>query len=249
MSLPTAEVFVHPDAAALSQAAADEIARMIREAVERNGQCAVALAGGSTPRATYSELATGEKSGTRRLPWEKLHVFFSDERMVPPDHPDSNYRMAREALLSRVAIPSANVHPMDTELEPTVAADRYQETIRKTLSAEHGTPRFDLILLGMGADGHTASLFPDTKALGDETALVASNWVPRLQTHRITFTFPLLNHARQVMFLVAGADKASVVCEVLRPKPGGPQHPAARVQPTQGRLFWLLDEAAAAQVG
>lgn len=246
LSLPPAEVFIHPDAAALSRAAADEMARVILETVERNRQCVVALAGGSTPRATYSELAALDN--TRRLPWERLRVFFSDERTVPPDHPDSNHRMAREALLARVPIPVANIYPVNTQLEPKPAASHYEDAIRKTLNGGHGPPRFDLILLGMGADGHTASLFPGTEALEEESSLVASNWVPRLQTHRITFTFPLLNHARQVMFLGTGADKAQVVREVLRPEAGGPSHPAARVRPKQGRLLWLLDEGAASRL-
>lgn len=231
------------DAAALSRAAADHITELALEAVRQRGRFVLALAGGSTPRATYAELAS------RPVPWDRVHVFFSDERMVPAEHPESNCRMAREALLARVPIPAAHVHPVPTQLEPAVAARVYEEEIRAALPEDGGLPRFDLILLGLGTDGHTASLFPGTTALGEAKALVVSNWVPRLDTWRVTFTYPLLDQARAVMFLAAGADKARVVREVVRPAAGGPDHPAGRVRPEAGALTWFLDAAAAGALG
>src|SRR5262249_44303608 len=153
--------------------------------------------------------AAAEKSGTARLPWDQIHIFFGDERHVPCEHPDSNFRMAREAMLAAVPIPPANVHRVHTELEPTRAATEYELEIRSLFGSSPGTiPRFDLILLGLGPDGHTASLFPGTPALTERTALVCANRVEKLNAGRITFSFPLINAAAEVLFLVAGADKA-----------------------------------------
>jgi 6-phosphogluconolactonase len=207
----------------------------------------VALAGGSTPKAIYSLLAVDQKTGANPLPWEKIHVFFSDERHVPPDHADSNYRMASEALLSKVSIPAANIHRVRAELDARRAAAEYENEL---ISAFHpGTdehPRFDLIMLGMGPDGHTASLFPGSAALAERRSLVSANWVERLNSDRITFTFPLLNAAAEVLFVVGGTDKADMLRHVLRGDPSGQRYPAQGVRPISGRLLWLVDEAAAA---
>jgi 6-phosphogluconolactonase len=168
--------------------------------------------------------------------------------MVPLDHPESNHRMAQETLLRQVPVPADHVHPLPTHLEPAAAARAYEDTLRRTCGTSSGIPPLDLVLLGMGADGHTASLFPGTTALEERTAWVAPNWVPRLQVHRVTLTFPVLQQARAVLFLVTGADKARVVREALQPKAGDPRHPAGQVCPGTGRLIWLLDEAAAAEL-
>jgi 6-phosphogluconolactonase len=243
-----AEAWILPDGAALSRAAADEIARLLSHAVHQRGHATVALAGGSTPKATYAELAAGQRQGTRPVPWEQVHVFLGDERMVPLDHPDSNHRMAQESLLRHVPVAADHVHPVPTHLEPAAAARAYEDTLRRTCGTDSGVPRLDLVLLGMGTDGHTASLFPGTTALEERTAWVASNWVPRLQAHRVTLTFPVLAQAGTVLFLVTGADKARVVREALQPRAGDPRHPAGQVRPVAGRLLWLLDEAAAAEL-
>jgi 6-phosphogluconolactonase len=243
-----AEAWIFPDASSLSRTAADEVARILSAAVRQRGQAAMALAGGSTPRATYAELAAGHRQGTRPAPWEQVHFFFGDERMVPLEHPDSNHRMARESLLDHLPLPPGHVHAVPTEREPAAAARAYEEVLRQTCGSDAGTPRLDLVLLGMGADGHTASLFPGTTALEERSAWVAPNWVPRLQAHRVTLTFPVLQQAREVLFLVTGADKANVVREALRPRDGDPRHPAGQVRPAAGRLVWLLDEAAAAEL-
>ncbi|MFM1770849.1 MAG: hypothetical protein RJA22_3378 [Verrucomicrobiota bacterium] len=247
-SLP-AEAWILPNPASLSRTAADAIADLLTKASTRHGQATVALAGGSTPKATYAELAAGHQAGSRSLPWGRLQIFFGDERMVPPDHPDSNHRMAQETLLRKVPVPPGQVHAVPTHLEPAAAARAYEATLRGVFGDGAAFPQFDLILLGMGGDGHTASLFPGTTALAERSAWATSNWVPRLDTHRITLTFPVLEHARNVFFLVTGADKARVVREVLQPNPGDTVHPAAQVRPAaDGRLVWILDEAAAGEL-
>jgi 6-phosphogluconolactonase len=178
--------------------------------------------------------------------WSKVQLFFSDERFVPPDSDQSNYHTAREDLIARVPIPDNHVHPYVTvNISPEDAAARYEEEIRRTLPAVNSSPPvFDLVLLGMGPDGHTASLFPDTVALTIEDRLVAANFVPKMDTWRLTFTYPLINAARIVMFMVQGDDKKERVREVLVP---GSSLPAAGVQPSDGRLVWLLDAAASAE--
>ena len=192
----------------------------------------VALSGGSTPKVLYQVLA---EEFREQVPWASTHFFWSDERHVPPDHPDSNYRMAHEALLSRVPVPERNVHRIRSE-NPSAqeAADEYEKII---------VPRLDLILLGLGIDGHTASIFPGSEVLHETKRLVAAPWVEKLNAYRITMTLPLLNKGASVLFLVSGAEKAEIVKEVLE----GPQkYPAQFVQPTNGELIWMLDREAAA---
>jgi 6-phosphogluconolactonase len=247
VSLPHAEVRVLPDAAALSRAAADEFLRAARAAIEQRGRFLVALSGGSTPKAMFGLLAADEAAGRNALPWDEVQVFFGDERHVPPDHPESNYRMANEALLSRVPIPPANVHRFRAELDAARAAVEYENELRSVFGFGAGeVPRFDLIMLGMGPDGHTASLFPGSAALMEQNALVCANWVEKFDSHRITFTFPLLNAAAEVLFVAGGADKADVLRHVFRGDPSGRSYPAQAVRPAAGRLLWLVDEAAAA---
>ena len=198
-----ADVRILVDTAELSRAAAHEFSKLAREAVATRDRFTVALAGGSTPRAAYTVLADEDKHAF--LPWEKIHIFFGDERDVPPEHRDSNYRMVREALLSRVPVPAENVHRIRGELSAQAAADQYEGELRRNFRLRPDQlPRFDLVMLGLGDDGHTASLFPASPALSEASHLVVANWVEKLQQYRVTLTFPVLNNARKVIFLVAG---------------------------------------------
>jgi 6-phosphogluconolactonase len=238
------ELKIVNDLAALSRAAADEFLGCAREAIAARGRFAVALAGGSTPQGAHLALAEGQKDPARRLPWDKIHVFFGDERHVPSTDKDSNYRAANESLLSKVPIPPQNVHRIATELDANVAAAQYEAELRSFFQPQpNQLPGFDLIMLGMGPDGHTASLFPESAALNENSRWVVGNWIEKLTTWRITFTFPLINHAAEILFLVAGGDKAPVLKEVLQGKPG--VYPCQRVQPVHGRLLWIVDKAAA----
>jgi 6-phosphogluconolactonase len=228
----------------LFQSAATEFATLASQSVREHGRFTVALSGGSTPRGLYSLLAQD-----RALPWEKICFFWGDERHVPPDHPDSNYRMTYEALLSKVPVRPENIFRIPAEQEDAQAvAATYEQIIRDFFRLEPGQfPRFDLILLGMGPDGHIASLFPGTAALKEASRFVVANWVDKFQAYRITLTLPVLNSAACVMFLVSGSDKADAVREVL--KDGGEGPPAKWVRPADGRLVWLVDRAAMALSG
>ena len=233
------------DLSALSRAGADEFSRCAHEAIVARGRFSVALSGGSTPKSVYSLLAGDQNDPVRRLPWDKVHVFFSDERHVPPNDQQSNFRMANEALLSKVPIPRQNVHRVLTELDAEAAAADYDKQLHNFFQSAPGEwPRFDLIMLGLGPEGHTASLFPGSKALNENSRWVVANWVEKLNAYRITFTFPVINHAAEVLFLAAGEEKAEVLKEVLRPKPGD-NYPAQRIQPVSGCLLWIVDKSAA----
>lgn len=233
------QVKIVPDNASLARTAAQEFHRLAEAAVQERGRFSVALSGGNTPRAVFSLLASEHK----QLPWDRIHIFFGDERHVPPDHPDSNFRMANESLLSRVPIPEKNVHRIRAELEADAAATEYEQELREFFHLiNHDWPCFDLIFLGIGDDGHTASLFPGSKALTESSRRVVANWVEKFQTFRITVTFPVLNHASEVVFMVSGAGKAQILSEVLRP--GARKYPAQSVQPEKGQLLWLVDQGA-----
>ena len=233
------EIKIVPDNATLARVAAQEFHRLAEAGIKERGRFSVALSGGNTPRAVYSLLAAEHKD----VPWDRIHVFFGDERHVPPDHPDSNFRMASESLLSKVPIPEGNVHRIHTELEPEAAAKDYDEQLAEFFHLnDHDWPRFDLIFLGLGDDGHTASLFPGSSALSELASRVAANWVEKLQTFRITLTFPVLNQAANVIFLVSGESKAQILSAVLTP--GGTKYPAQGVHPENGRLLWLADQDA-----
>ena len=229
----------------LFRAAAEEFIRAARTAIGAQGRFAVALSGGSTPKNLYSLLAAGYTD----FAWNRVFFFFGDERHVPPTHAESNYRMVNEALFSKVAVPPGNVFRVPAENpDADAVAAAYEGQLRKFFEIKTGEfPRFDLILLGMGPDGHTASLFPESAALAEQTRLVVANWVAKFNTHRITFTFPVLNHAAEVIFLVSGAEKASIVHQVLEGR-NTPSLPAQQVQPTNGKLLWMLDEPAASQL-
>lgn len=244
IKLPNAEVRVLPDATTLARAAADAFLQAARESIAATGRFTVALSGGSTPKAIFKLLAEDHATGANLLPWDKVQIFFGDERHVPPDHPDSNFRMASETLLSKVPIPAENIHRIEGELNAADAAARYESRLRSVFAITgNAPPRFDLIMLGMGSDGHTASLFAGSAALGEMSSLVCANWVEKFQSHRITFTFPTINAAAEVLFVAGGADKATMLRNVLHDGP--PTYPAQGIRPVNGRLVWLVDEAAA----
>jgi 6-phosphogluconolactonase len=245
--LSSAEIRILTTPQELFGAAAEEVVRLADSAVAERGRFTIALSGGSTPRSLFNLLATNART---TLPWDRMFFFWSDERHVPPTDPDSNYRMANEAMLSKVPVPPGNVFRVPAEnADAAAAANEYESTLRKFFKLEPGQfPQFDLILLGMGPDGHTASLFPGTAGLQEKSRLVIANWVEKLKTHRLTFTLPLLNAARAVAFLVSGTDKAPVLRSVLEEKVPGEQYPAKLVQPANGRLIWFLDRAAASRL-
>jgi 6-phosphogluconolactonase len=246
----TRTIEVLATAADLFHAAAEEFARLGRLAIGAQGRFSVALSGGSTPKSLYSLLA----SNYADFPWNRTFLFFGDERHVPPTDPESNYRMVNEAMLSKISIPPSNVFRVKAENSDAAAAGaEYEAQLRNFFELKPGEfPRFDLILLGMGPDGHTASLFPGSEGLKEQSRLVIANWVEKFKTYRISFTFPVLNRAAEVIFLVSGPDKAELLREVLEGKgPEGktaPPYPAQQVQPENGTLLWMLDEAAAAKL-
>ena len=225
-------------------AAAEEVVRDANEAIKERGRFTIALSGGSTPKSLFNLLATNART---TLPWDHMYFFWGDERHVPPTDPDSNYKMADEAMLSKVPVPAGNIFRFNAENPDAAAvADEYEKTLRKFFKAEAPeVPRFDLILLGMGPDGHTASLFPGTAALQEKSRLAVANWVEKLKTHRLSLTLPVLNAARYVAFLVSGTDKAAMVRTVLEEDVPGDQYPSKLVKPTDGKLIWIVDRAAA----
>jgi 6-phosphogluconolactonase len=238
-------VEVAENAEVLSHLVAEQFVRLTTDAIGSRGRCAVALSGGSTPKSVYQLLAA--PAFRSRVRWSDIHFFWGDERHVPPDHPDSNYRMAVEAMLSKVPVPPANVHRVRGELsDAEQAAREYEHTVRACVGGEP-IPRFDLIDLGIGTDGHTASLFPGSAGLEERERVCVANWVAKLGTYRITLTLPTLNAARAVIFIVKGAEKASIVQRVLS-DPVGESLPAQSVRPADGTLVWMLDRAAAGEL-
>ena len=240
----TREIKILPDETELHKAAAQEFASLSKDAIEKHGKFTVALCGGSTPRGAYALIADQQPSSPA---WKNIEMFFGDERNVPPDDKDSNFRMANEAMLSKLPLPAGNIHRMEGELDANVAAARYEDVLRSAFKLQGDTfPRFDLIFLGIGEEGHTASLFPGTTALKENSRLVVGNWVEKLKTNRITFTFPVLNNAAVVMILVSGAKKAPILKQIFTS--ADQEIPVQRVLPSHGRLLWLLDQAAAQQL-
>jgi 6-phosphogluconolactonase len=222
------------------RAAADQFATLANSAIQASGRFTVALSGGSTPKGMYSLLAGDDY---QNILWDKVYFFLSDERNVPPNDPESNYRLANEALLSKIG--AKYVYRVPTEINDAAsAAQSYEKTLIEVFQLGPGQfPRFDLVLLGMGPDGHTASLFPGSTALQETRRLVVANWVEKLKTDRITFTFPVLNQAACVTFLVSGAEKATALHQIFEE---GKDLPAGRVHPVKGQLLWLIDRSAAA---
>ena len=244
--MPSAPIIeVSSTAADLFHAAAEEFTKAGRQAIGAQGRFTVALSGGSTPKSLYSLLAASYPD----FPWARTYLFFGDERHVPPTNAESNYRMVSESLLSKIAIPAQNVFRVKAENpDADAAAADYESQLKKFFGLKPSQfPRFDIILLGMGPDGHTASLFPDSEGLKENSKLVIANWVEKFKTHRISFTFPVLNNSAEVIFLASGADKSEMVREVLEGK-HTPPLPSQQVQPADGRLLWMLDESAAAKL-
>jgi len=221
-----------------------DLARAAAEHFVARSPRTVALSGGSTPKLLFELLADPNEPFRDQIAWPNIHFFWSDERHVPPDHPDSNYRMANEAMLSHVPVTQNNIHRVRSE-NPSAAkaASEYEQILIKT--TQPSLPQLDLILLGLGPDGHTASIFPGSEVLHETKRLVAAPWVEKFQTYRITMTLPLLNNGASVVFLVSGAEKAQIVKEVLE-DPG--KYPAQAVKPTHGELLWMLDKDAASEI-
>ena len=240
------EVFVASDANALMTATASRIVSLCEQAVAAHGRFTWALSGGSTPRQLYALLAS--QSIATQIDWSRVEFFWGDERCVPPDHPDSNYRMAREALLDSIAPAPSRVHRMLGEEEPSRAALAYEVELHRAFGIPDGAavPSFDLVLLGMGGDGHTASLFPGTPALRETSRWVVANRLSASSPTRLTLTFPVLNAGANVMFLVSGASKATRVKEVLEGSDGA--LPAQAIRPSHGQLTFMLDADAASQL-
>lgn len=241
----TPDIRVFADGDEVAREAARRFIELANASIDARDRFSVALAGGSTPKRIY-ELLAGEEM-REQINWSNVHVFFGDERCVPPDDAESNYRMANEALLSRVNLPEQNVHRMRGEGDAVANARLYEDELRAYFEDEN-LPSFDLIMLGMGDDGHTASLFPGTTALDVQQAWVTANWVEKFNTFRVTLTVPAINHARCVMFIVTGANKAERLFEVLYGAREPQRLPSQLIQPQQGSLEWFLDEAAAAKL-
>ena len=235
------KVIVCRDIAELSRQSAERFSWLALQSMEEAERITVALSGGSTPKHLYSLLASPDYKN--RIPWENVQLFWGDERCVPPDHPDSNFRMVQEALLSKIKIPAANIHRMAGEREPQAAAADYEQELQKFFNLQRGgLPRFDLILLGIGEDGHTASLFPGSDAINETQRWVVTPFVATLNSHRLSLSLPVLNNAANVWFLVTGAGKADVVKQAFS---GSSDLPAARIQPVDGKLAWFITQDAA----
>jgi 6-phosphogluconolactonase len=239
--------YVFSSADELTTAAADRLLTQVESATAARGIARIAISGGNTPRPMFELLAT--EPYLTRMPWSNLELFWVDERCVPPDHPDSNYRMTREAMLDKVPLTTSQVFRMGGELDPQQAAANYEAVLQRQFELLAGQfPVFDAILLGMGDDGHTASLFPHTAALHERIRLVVANHVPQKDTWRITLSLPVLLAGRDVSFLIEGSDKAEVLGEVLVGTFDPETRPSQLIRPLNGELFFLLDEGAAAEL-
>ncbi len=234
-------IFDTPDA--LAQAAAEDCANLAAEAIRQQGLFHMALSGGSTPKRLFHALARDDMR--HRLNWQHVHVYFGDERAVPPDHPDSNYRMAWDNLLSRVNCPKENIHRIEAENDPRQAAAAYHRLLQAQLPRDaNGQIYFNLIFLGIGSDGHTASLFPDTSALLEQNADCCAVYVDKLQSWRITLSYPIINRSQHVWLLAEGEGKAAILRQVSQADPADSPYPINGVRPT-GTYRWYLDQAAA----
>jgi 6-phosphogluconolactonase len=238
---------VEPDPAALQRRAAQYFSESIQLAVTRRGRARIAISGGSTPKPVFEALADPEQEWRGKIPWDRLDIYWVDERCVPPDDSASNFRMTREALLDRVPLQAQQIHRMEGELEPELAASRYESELRNNFRLEGAeSPRFDLIQLGMGTDGHTASLFPHTEAVFEFGRLVVANHTRAEQAWRLTLTTQVINQGSNVFFLISGGDKAEVLREVFFGKRDAERLPSQLIRPVDGILTLLLDKAAAA---
>jgi 6-phosphogluconolactonase len=252
MKLNGDQVEIFDEASKLTRGAAERFVLLAAKAVEEHGVFSVALSGGSTPKALY-QLMAADPAIRSKVQWSKVHMFFGDERHVPPDHNDSNFRMADEAMIQALSSEQLHLHRVLAELPSAAeAAAEYEADLREFFEPrgllEGGFPRFDLIFLGMGPDGHTASLFPNSSGLNEKTRWVVANWVEKFQTDRITMTFPVLNAAAEVIVFVAGPEKASLLAEVLDPSTAGTEYPVQKVKPRNGLKRWMIDAAAAGAI-
>ncbi len=243
--MTTIRTEVYEDADQLARSVAERVITIVDAAINARGSCAIALAGGSTPKRLYDLLASDEFRD--RIDWTRTQLFLGDERFVPPDHPDSNFRMAKEALINHVPVPESQTFPVRSEMEPDAAASHCEKQIRANVpTGQDGLPVFDLILLGIGDDGHTASLFPGTNALAENNRLVVANDVPQQESTRITFTIPLLQAANETIVLATGAGKAEAVAKAIE----GPQNidetPCQILRESRGAVTFALDREAAA---
>jgi 6-phosphogluconolactonase len=239
------DIEIAPDAEALAHLAAEAFCSSATRAIAQRGKFTVALSGGRTPKALYQLLAKGI-SYHGSLRWEDVYFFFGDERHVPPEHTESNFRMVNEALFKPASVPLENIFRVHAELpDADEAAAMYQKSMvdffSPDLALEDGFPVFDLILLGTGPDGHTASLFPGSDALIEKRKWVVANWVAKFASRRITLTLPVLNRAREVLVLVSGEDKASIIKEIFNQSSAESHYPIQQVAPRRGRKHWLLD--------
>jgi 6-phosphogluconolactonase len=250
MSRTTEVIYsVADDVPSLSRRVADHLLLQVSAAVEKRGRARIAISGGNTPKALFTLLADPSEPYRERIPWQALELYWVDERAVPPDHSESNYRMTRETLLEKVPLPPQQVFRMEGELPPEEAASRYEALIRSNFRLEGAeTPRFDVITLGMGDDGHTASLFPHTQAIHEMGRIVVANHVPQKNSWRITLTWPVINQGSDIFFLVAGRDKAEVLERVLFSKNDPETLPSQLIRPATGKLTLFLDRAAAAKL-
>lgn len=245
----TVTYVIWPDGQALASAAARNFAETIERAVGKRGIARVAISGGSTPQAAFKLLADPSQPFANTIPWDKVQLYWVDERCVPPSHPESNYGVCKSLLLDHVAIPSANVYRMEGELDPQEAASRYESVLRNSMKLEGAeSPAFDLLLLGMGDDGHTASLFPHSEGLNEMGRLCIANHIPQKDTWRITLTWTVINQATEVVFEVGGSPKAERVAEVFTGPRDVERLPSQLIRPSSGRLMLQLDEAAAAKL-
>ena len=239
--------YVEPDADSLTQRAARHFVEAAQAAVAARGRARIAISGGSAPKPVFQALADPSLPWRARMPWGKLDLFWVDERCVPPDDETSNYRMTREAMLEHVPLPPAQIHRLEGELEPEAAAARYESTLRNCFRLEGAeSPRFDLIHLGLGSNGHTASLFPHSAALHESGRLVVANLTDAEQPWRLTLTAPVINHGASVFFLVSKSDKAEVLRDVFLGGRDPERLPGQLIRPVSGILTLLLDKAAAA---
>ncbi len=240
------EIQIVENGDAVSRSAAEMMVSLSLETLKTKDFFAVALSGGSTPKSMFFILANDETL-RNRMPWNRIHFFWGDERHVPPDHEESNYRMTREAMLDRAPVPPENIHRIRAEgPDASKVAKEYEQELRAFFNlGKDQLPRFDCVLLGMGPDGHTASLFPGTDALHEQTQLVVANWVEKFNTYRITMTSPVLNNANTIIFLVSGDEKAEALQAVLEGEEQPERFPAQLIRPRDGSLLWLMDKAAA----
>ena len=233
-------VFVYQSKDELAKESARAILKLIQKTIEEKGRCNLVLTGGHTPVAINEQIVNLARR--YRIDWSLVHFFWGDERHVPPDHPDSNYKMNYETLLIHLPVSDSHIHRIQAELTPDVAAKQYEEEIKRVFNLkENEIPEFDILLLGMGPDGHTASLFPGTSALVIENHLVVQNYVDKLNTYRITMTYPVINKAKHVLFLVTGSEKKETLKTVWQAPKDIFKYPAQGVSP-KGELYWYIDQ-------